>query len=137
MTSSQESRDPSSLGYCCFSSRKEFSSTKKQKTNGSRPSNAVVKQAKEKHKASRYSRSDVIRHQSIITRSTSLGVAKAGNLKLDFMAKSIEIHFFEFEDMFRCLRDNENLKKHFGHMYTLSMRLSLPNVKQNFGTFLP
>ena len=56
----------------------------------------------------------------MITRSTSLGVAKAGNLKLDFMAKSIGIPFFEFEDMFRCLRDNENLKKHFGHMYTLT-----------------
>ena len=55
----------------------------------------------------------------MITRSTSLGVAKAGNLKLDFMAKSIGIPIFEFEDMFRCLRDNENLKKHFGHMYTL------------------
>ena len=41
-----------------------------------------------------------------------------GNLKLDFMAKSIGIHFFEFEDMFRCHRDNENLKKHFGHMDT-------------------
>ena len=57
----------------------------------------------------------------MITRSTSLGVAKAGNLKLDFMAKSIGIPFFEFEDMFRCLRDNENLKKHFGHMYTLTV----------------
>ena len=56
----------------------------------------------------------------MITRSNLLGVAKAGNLKLDFMAKSIGIPFFEFEDMFRCLRDNENLKKHFGHMYTLS-----------------
>ena len=54
VTSSQESRDLSSLGNCCFSSGKEFSSTKKQK-NGSRPSNAVVKQAKEKHKPSRYS----------------------------------------------------------------------------------
>ena len=44
-------------------------------------------------------------------------MAKAGNLKLDFMAKSIGIHFFEFEDMFRCYRDNENLKKkYFGHM---------------------
>ena len=52
-------------------------------------------------------------------RSTLLGVAKAGNLKLDFMAKSIGIHFFKFEDMFRCYRDNENLKKHFGHMDTL------------------
>ena len=57
----------------------------------------------------------------MITRSTSLGVAKAGNLKLDFMGKSIGIPFFEFEDMFRCLRVNENLKKkHFGHMYTLT-----------------
>ena len=66
----------------------------------------------------RYSWSDVIRHQSIITRSTLLGVAKAGNLKLDFMEKCIGIHFFESEDMFRCYRDNENLKKHFGHMDT-------------------
>ena len=48
-------------------------------------------------------------------------MAKAGNLKLDFMAKSIGIHFFEFEDMFRCYRDNENLKKHFGHMDTLNL----------------
>ena len=52
-------------------------------------------------------------------RPASLGVAKAGNLKLDFMAKSIGIHFFEYEDMFRCYRDNENLKEHFGHMDTL------------------
>ena len=36
------------------------------------------------------------------------------------MAKSIGIHFFEFEDMFRCYRDNENLKKHFGHIDTLT-----------------
>ena len=47
-------------------------------------------------------------------------MAKVGNLKLDFMAKSIGIHFFEFEDMFSCYRDNENLKKHFGHMDTLN-----------------
>ena len=47
-------------------------------------------------------------------------MAKAGNLKLDFMAKSIGIYFFEFEDIFRCYRDNENLKKHFGHMNTLN-----------------
>ena len=55
-------------------------------------------------------------------RSTSLGVVKAGNLKLDFMAESIGIHFFEFEDKFRCYRDNENLKKHFGHMDTLNTK---------------
>ena len=47
-------------------------------------------------------------------------MAKAGSLKLDFMAKSIGIHFFEFEDMFRSYRDNENLKKHFGHIDTLN-----------------
>ena len=58
---------------------------------------------------------------SIITRSTSLDVAKAGNLKLDFMTKRIGIHFFEFEYMFRCYRDNENLRKHFGHMGTLRL----------------
>ena len=52
-------------------------------------------------------------------RSNSLGVAKAGNLKLNFVAKSIGIHFFGFEDIFRCYRDNENLKQHFGHMHTL------------------
>ena len=68
----------------------------------------------------RYFRSDVIRHQSIITRSTSFGVATARNLKLDFMAKGIGIHISEFEDMFR-FRDNENLKKHFGPMDTLRM----------------
>ena len=49
-------------------------------------------------------------------------MVKAGNLKLDFMAKSIGIHFFEFEDLLRCYRDNENLKKHFGHMDTLKVR---------------
>ena len=55
----------------------------------------------------------------MITRSTSLGVAKAGNLKLDVMAKRIGIHFFGFEDIFRCYRDNENLKQVFGRMDTL------------------
>ena len=55
--------------------------------------------------------------------STSLGVAKAGKLKLNFVAKSIGIHFFGFEDIFRCYRDNENLKIHFGHMDTLTIRL--------------
>ena len=50
-----------------------------------------------------------------------MDVAKAGCLKLDFMAKSIGIHFFEFEDMFRSYRDNENLKKHFGHIDTLKI----------------
>ena len=61
-------------------------------------------------------------------------MAKAGNLKLDFMAKSIEINFLEFEDMFRCYRDSENLKRHFGHMDTLNPKesengfwVSLPN----------
>ena len=47
-------------------------------------------------------------------------MAKAGNLKLNFVAKSIGIHFFGFEDTFRCYRDNENLKIHFGRMDTLS-----------------
>ena len=32
-------------------------------------------------------------------RSTSLGVAKVGNLKFDFMVKSIRIHFFGFENI--------------------------------------
>ena len=49
---------------------------------------------------------------------TSLGVAKAGNLKFNFVAKSIGIHFFGFKDIFRCYRDNENLKQHFGRMDT-------------------
>ena len=35
----------------------------------------------------------------------SLGVVKAGNLKLDFMAKSIGIHFFGFENIFRSYRE--------------------------------
>ena len=41
------------------------------------------------------------------------------------MTRSIGIHFFEFKDMFRCLGDIENLKKHFGHMYTLRKSLCL------------
>ena len=32
---------------------------------------------------------DIIHHQSFITRSTSLGVAKEINLELDFMANSL------------------------------------------------
>ena len=43
-------------------------------------------------------------------------MAKAGNLKLNFVAKSIGIHFFGFKDIFRCYRDNEKLKIHFGRM---------------------
>ena len=37
----------------------------------------------------------------------SLGLTKAGNLKFDFMAKTIGIHFFGFEDIFRCYRDTK------------------------------
>ena len=51
-------------------------------------------------------------------------MAKAGNLKLNFVAKSIGIHFFGFEDIFRCYRDNENLKIHFGRMDTLIKTLN-------------
>ena len=51
-------------------------------------------------------------------------MAKTGNLKPDFTAKSIGIHFFKFEDMFRRYRDNENLKKHVGHMDTLNFSKS-------------
>ena len=115
MTSSQESRDPSSLGNCCFSSGKEFSSTKDKQMEVGRAMRSSSKQKKS------IKLRDIPEVTSfVITRSTSLGVAKAGNIKLDFMAKSTGIHFFEFEDMFRCLIDNENLKKHFGHMYTLN-----------------
>ena len=55
-------------------------------------------------------------------------MAKAGNLKLNFVAKSIEIHFFGFEDIFRCYRDNENLKIHFGRMDTLSTNQKRPVI---------
>ena len=120
MTSSQESRDPSSLGNRCFSSGKEFSSTKNKQMEVGR---AMRSSSKQKNCVKLRAIPEVT---SFVTNlslrgQTSLGVAKAGNLKLDFMAKSIGIHFFEFEDMFRCLRDNENLKKHFGHMYTLKV----------------
>ena len=36
------------------------------------------------------------------------------------MAKSVGIHIFGFEGIFRCYRDNENLKQPFGHMDTLN-----------------
>ena len=61
--------------------------------------------------------------------STSLGVAKAGNLKLNFVAKSIGIHFFGFEDIFRCYRDHENLKQHFGRMDTLKEKFQYQNQR--------
>ena len=62
---------------------------------------------KNKSKALTYSWTTVIRHQSFITQSTSLGVAKAGNSKLDFMVKSIGIHFFGFENIFKSYRDTK------------------------------
>ena len=58
----------------------------------------------------RYSWSDVLCHQSFVTQSTSLGVAKAGNLKLDFMEKSIATLFFWFEYIFRFYRDTKTEK---------------------------
>ena len=64
----------------------------------------------------------------------SMGVAKAGNLKL--MAKRIGIHFFGFEDMFRCYRDNENLKKHFGHMDTLKSLATFKALKTLINIFI-
>ena len=47
-----------------------------------------------------------------------MGVAKAGNLKLDFMAKCIRIHIFGFENIFRCYKDTKTLKILFGRMDT-------------------
>ena len=90
MTSCQESRNPSTLGNCCFGSGEEFSST-----------TSKLKLAKQ-----------CGRQASKITRSTSLGAATAGNLKLDFMAKSIGIHFFGFEDVIE-------IKQPFARMDTL------------------
>ena len=52
-------------------------------------------------------------------------MAKEGNLKLDFMAKSTGIHFFGFEDSFKCYLDNENLKQPFGRMDTLKPARSI------------
>ena len=52
------------------------------------------------------------------------------------MAKSIGIHFFEFEDMSICYRDNENLKKHFGHMDTLTgLELEETGLRAGAGFF--
>ena len=60
-------------------------------------------------------------------------MAKAGNLKLDFMAKRIGIRLFGFEDIFRCYRDNENLKHFFGRMDTLTVlvRINVPWIRLN------
>ena len=116
MTSCQESRNPSSSGNCCFSSSEEFSSTKIKQTEVSEAMRSSSKQ----NKALRYSWSDVFRHQSFVTRSTSLGVAKAGNLKLDFMAKSIEIHFFLSLKTFLDVMEIPKPKKPFGRINTLS-----------------
>ena len=46
VTSSQESRDPSSLGNCCFSSGKEFSSTKNKQMEVGRAMRSSSKQKK-------------------------------------------------------------------------------------------
>ena len=46
MTSSQESRDPSSLGNCCFSSGKEFSSIKNKQMEVSRVMRSSSKRKK-------------------------------------------------------------------------------------------
>ena len=110
-------KNPSSLGNCYFSSGEEFSLTKNKQIEVGEAMRSSSKQNKSKKLW------DVIHHQSIITRSTSLGVAKAGNLKLDFMAKSIGIHFLGLEYTFRCYIDNEKLllkpKTTFGRMDTL------------------
>ena len=51
--------------------------------------------------------------------SISLGVAKVGNLKLDFKTKSIRNHFLGFEDIFRFYGDIKTLKNLFGCIDTL------------------
>ena len=111
MTSSQESRNPSSSGSCCFNSGDEFSSKKNKQNQVGEAKQSSSKQNKN-IKALRYSCSDVICHQSFITLSTSLGVAKAGNLKLDF-------HFFGLENIFRCYREIPKPKKAFLAIWTL------------------
>ena len=90
MTSSQESRNPSSSELQVTVVSVVVRSFPRRKTNKLKSANQGSRQA-----------------SKIKARSNSLGVAKAGNLKLDFMAKSIGIHFFGFEYIFRCYRDNE------------------------------
>ena len=45
-----------------------------------------------------------------IMRSSSLGVAEVGNLKLHFTAKTHWNSFFWFEYIFRCYRDTKTTK---------------------------
>ena len=52
-------------------------------------------------------------------RSTSLDVAKAGNLKLDFMAKASEFTFLGLKTFLDVIKI-PNLKKPFGRMDTQS-----------------
>ena len=63
-------------------------------------------------------------------------MAKAGNLKLDFMAKSIGINFFGLEDIFRCYRDDENLKQPFGRMDTLRVYMVFEDAVSKLETFV-
>ena len=89
-----------SSGNCCFSSGEELSSTKNKQTEVGEAMRSSSKQNKNKNLG------DLIHHQSFIMWSTSLRVAKAGNLRLDFMAKSIRIHFY-------MLQRYQNLQKNF------------------------
>ena len=83
VTSFQESWTPPGSSACCFSCDEEFSSTKKTKKLKLAKQCGRQARKKLKHNALRYSWNDVIRDQSFFTRSTLLGVAIEGNLKLD------------------------------------------------------
>ena len=108
VTSNQESRNPSSLGNCCFSSDEEFYSTK----------NKQIEVGKAMRSSSKQNKStklwDIPEVTSFVTNLSLRGQLhwawpRREIESLILWQKSIGIHFFEFEDIFRCYRDNENI----------------------------
>ena len=107
LMSSQESQNPSSSDNCCFSSGEEFSLTKYKQIEVGKAMRPSSKQKKNVKLWDVPEVTSFVTNLSLrITQSTSLGVAKVRNLKLDFMAKSIRIHFFDL-NTFLNVRDTK------------------------------
>ena len=107
VTSFQESQNPSRSGNCCFSTGEEFSSTKSNQTKVDEAMWSSNKQNKNMKLLDVPEKTSFVTNLSLRSQSTSLGMVKTENLKLDFKAKSIGIHLFWFEGIFRCYRDTK------------------------------
>ena len=120
MVSCQESRNPSSLGNCCFSSGEEFSSTENKEIENGDPMPLSSKQNKN------VKLWDVPEVTSFVTNLSIHGQLHWAWPKREIQSLMLRQKVSEFT----FLDDIQNLKKPFGCMDTLSTEYRMEILKQ-------